>query len=113
MNLAKSFDKEYLSIPKTDLFIFRLLQESFNNIIKHANASTIEITIQLQKKILHVTIADNGIGFDINLSNNKMNGIGIANMKKRVELINGHLLINSEINKGTTVYIEVPYENNI
>jgi len=113
VNLTKSFDKEYLPIPKTDLFIFRLLQESFNNIIKHANASTIEITIQLLKNIFHVTIADNGIGFDINLSNNKMNGIGIVNMKKRVTLIGGHLLINSEINKGTTVYIEVPYENNI
>ncbi len=112
VTLAKSIDNEFLPMPKIDLFIFRLLQETFNNIIKHAKANTIDITIQLQKNILQIIIADNGIGFDSSLFNNKLSGIGLANMKKRVELIKGHLFINSEINKGTTVYIEVPYGNN-
>lgn len=112
ININKSFDKEYLPLPKIDLFVFRLLQESFNNIIKHANASTIDITFQLQKNILQITIADNGIGFDVNESKSKISGIGIGNMKKRVALIGGELQINSEFNNGTTVYIEVPYENN-
>ena len=98
INLTKSIDKEYLPNPKVDLFIFRLLQETFNNVIKHANASTIAITIQLQKNILQVIITDNGKGFNTTSTNNKLSGIGITNMKKRVELIKGHLLINSELN---------------
>jgi signal transduction histidine kinase len=52
-------------------------------------------------------IADNGIGFDINLIND---GIGIANMKRRAQLFAGELHLNSSVGKGTEVLIIIPTE---
>lgn len=100
------------SMNNKSLFIFRLIQETISNIIKHADASEVSIEIGEINNQLYCKIQDNGKGFDIaEMDHKKDRGLGLSNMKKRAALIGGKLEINSSPMMGTTIYIEVPYEN--
>lgn len=84
--------------------IYRIIQETLNNINKHANATTISLQLYVEEGFLYLYIADDGVGFNVEKSKS---GIGLKNIKSRVESINGKLKISSEINKGTKVFIKV------
>ena len=107
------FKNDILNLNKKTLFVFRLLQETISNIIKHSEADKIIIEIgEDEKNQFYFKISDNGKGIDLlSLPINKSQGLGINNMKKRVSMIGGHLDIISSPNKGTTIYIQVPYES--
>lgn len=85
--------------------IFRILQELFLNVNKYAKAKTCNLNIKRQKAFLQVIVKDDGLGFEISKSSD---GIGLKNIKERIELLNGTLTIESEINLGTTFIILVP-----
>lgn len=95
--------------PNKDLIILRLLQEIFNNIIKHSEATHIEFNIYTADEKVYLNIKDNGIGFDIENVKKKKSGMGLNAMAKRVALINGEISINSTPLTGTTISIEIPY----
>jgi len=101
----------YLQItsPDKDLIILRLLQEIINNIIKHAQAKQIHIDTYLEKNVLHLKVAENGIGFDPNEMKIKKSGMGLNSIYKRIEMINGKLVLNSAPGEGTSISIEIPY----
>jgi signal transduction histidine kinase len=105
-------NSQFPNIHNKSLFVFRLLQETISNIIKHADANKIVIEIGEEgKNQFYCKITDNGKGFDpFSLAVKKDRGLGIGNMKKRASLIGGNIDINSSPNKGTTIYIQVPYE---
>lgn len=84
--------------------IYRIIQETLNNINKHANATTISLQLYVEEGFLYLNIADDGVGFNVEKSKS---GIGLKNIQSRVESINGKLKISSEINKGTKVFIKV------
>lgn len=84
--------------------LFRIIQETVNNSIKHSKSTNVFIYIEEISKHLTIIIKDNGIGFNINRKNK---GNGLANIKERVALLNGKLSINSEIGKGTRIKIEI------
>lgn len=90
------------------LNLYRIIQEQINNILKHAHASTIKVTIGKCLNYLSIVIIDDGKGFD---ASKKRKGIGVSNMINRVELFNGELNIESEPGKGCKVYIVIPEEN--
>lgn len=90
------------------LNLYRIIQEQINNILKHAGASTIKVTIGKCLNYLSIVIIDDGKGFD---TRKKRKGIGVSNMINRVELFNGELNIESEPGKGCKVYIVIPEEN--
>ena len=90
---------------KTKIHIYRILQESLQNIYKHANASLVEISFSLKNNVICITIKDNGSGFDINKSKK---GIGIKNITSRVKEIQGELEIQSQKELGTSIIITVP-----
>ncbi|MBO6630587.1 MAG: hypothetical protein JJ936_03335 [Psychroserpens sp.] len=111
--LSSSFDFtddiNWESIPnKTKINIYRIIQESLQNIYKHANANAVKISIQLKNNVICLSINDDGDGFDINKSKK---GIGIKNINSRVNEVEGTAEFNSEINKGTEVLISIPYKN--
>ena len=89
---------------KTKIHIYRIIQEALQNIYKHANASLIKINFEMKKNIFRLSIRDNGSGFDIN---KPKKGIGLKNITSRVNEIKGNLTIHSELNKGTTLIIDV------
>lgn len=83
--------------------IFRVIQETVNNAVKHAQASRIEVSIEKQNGFLLFLVSDNGKGFDSSQSNS---GDGLNNMKKRIEEISAEFSIESIVNEGTKVVIK-------
>ncbi|MGZ4042427.1 MAG: tetratricopeptide repeat-containing sensor histidine kinase [Bacteroidia bacterium] len=93
----------------TEQILFRVLQEIVNNIIKHSGAT--EVTIQLirAEEELTLMIEDNGVGFNAaEKLKDESGGIGLKNIKSRIEFLNGHINFDSFPGKGTTISIEVP-----
>ncbi|MDF2535001.1 MAG: degS [Bacillales bacterium] len=91
--------------PKLEIAIFRIVQEALNNIIKHARAKNAEVKIEIRDKI-RLIIKDNGIGFNVNEI--KKESFGLIGMEERLELLEGTIEIDSVINKGTTIFVQVP-----
>lgn len=91
----------------TELIIYRVVQESISNITKHSQASEAYIQLLEDEKKLYITIEDNGIGFDVQNSN-ALKGMGLENMRSRVEYLNGKFFIESDLNKGTHILLEIP-----
>ncbi|ARS42388.1 hypothetical protein CA265_23100 [Sphingobacteriaceae bacterium GW460-11-11-14-LB5] len=98
-----------IASPDKDLIILRLLQEVINNIIKHAQATCIQIDSHLADNILYLRIAENGVGFEPEEIKSKKSGMGLNSIYKRIEMINGKLILNSAPGEGTSISIEVPY----
>lgn len=97
------------SNPDKDLIIFRILQEVLNNIIKHAMANQLTITLGHSDENKCLCISDNGIGFNPgNLQSDQM-GLGLHNIQKRTALIGGESRVESGLNKGTSITITIPY----
>jgi two-component system, NarL family, sensor kinase len=90
-----------------ELIIFRIVQESINNVIKHANAKNIEVAINYHPTSFELHIADDGHG----LPESHTTGLGIRNMHSRAKLIGAHFSMNSTPGKGTEVKIVLPKEN--
>lgn len=99
----QSDDHFHILDPKTDIIIFRMVQEIINNIIKHANATTIEVSILTNKDLSLIQIKDNGIGFNENFLLTENQGIGLHNIANRAKMLNGQLDIKSAPGYGTTI----------
>ena len=93
------------------VIIFRILQEAFNNIARHSQASLVRLTLKTRDSRIDLTIDDNGAGFDMEKVLNRRQletGIGIASMKERSELSKGAFSIESRKEAGTTVRASWP-----
>jgi signal transduction histidine kinase len=89
--------------------MYRIVQESLNNIIKHASAQKIIIYLLYSPVEFKLTITDDGKGFDLTPLNDKSSfGLGIPNMHNRAQLIGAGFLISSTLEQGTSVAITVP-----
>jgi len=91
------------------LIIFRIIQESLQNIIKHSGAKKIEIWFHYEKDNLKIEVVDNGRGFDKTLLEKK-EGLGLQNIMSRALVIGGKANINSVPGQGTVITIISPYE---
>lgn len=85
--------------------IYRILQESVQNIIKHAKAKQVRVTFYLKAENLHLTIEDDGVGFDVNVDKK---GIGLKNIASRVEKLKGTFKIDSIVDRKTSIHIMIP-----
>ena len=101
-------DHFHILDPNTDIILYRMIQEIINNIIKHAAANIIEVTINSDPEITTLIISDNGQGFDWEILKKDSPGIGLQNIANRAKLINGSIDIKSEPGNGTiiTLYIK-------
>ena len=92
-----------------ELAIFRIIQESLNNILKHAEATQVNIDFHFSNAALSIKIIDNGVGFNIAEISNAN---GMNNIKNRAITLGGESFIESVISVGTTVHIKIPqYES--
>lgn len=87
--------------------LYRIMQETVSNIIKHAQASKIGIQLIRHEGYLNFIIEDNGKGFDTSKLND-FSGIGLKNILSRIQYLNGTVDFDSSPGRGTTVVIEVP-----
>lgn len=91
-----------------ELTIFRIIQELITNVIKHANASEVNIHITNHEDSLNIMVEDNGKGFKVNQITKTKKGMGINSIDKRVAYLDGTMTIESEQNQGTTIIIDIP-----
>jgi len=95
---------------KKELVIFRIIQEAFNNIIKHAKATIVKLSLHYDIEELKILITDNGKGFSKEtINDNRRSSAGLNNMNKRAKVLNGKTIIQSKPQSGTSVYITIPY----
>ena len=87
--------------------LYRVIQECVNNVIKHAEASTLDISVTKDGQSISATIEDNGKGFDIN-DQEKIAGIGLKNILTRVNYLKGTVDFDSAPGKGTLVALHIP-----
>jgi len=106
--IVLNIEGDYYYLPEQkELILFRVFQEIINNIIKHANASVIDVQLAFQPQQFVLCVKDNGIGF--NIDNIKANeGIGLRNIINRIQLIGATYFIDSQPLKSTTIKIELP-----
>ncbi len=91
----------------TETVLYRVLQETVNNIIKHADASQISIQLIKHNDYLNMMVEDNGKGFDASRLHS-FEGIGLKNIVSRIQYLDGSVDFDSSPNRGTTVIINVP-----
>jgi len=101
-------DIDWEEIPnKTKIHIYRMLQETMQNIYKHANASLVKISFQLKNDVILCNIEDDGSGFNVNKARK---GIGLKNIDSRINEIGGKAEVNSKIDVGTIIKLFIPLE---
>jgi signal transduction histidine kinase len=89
------------------LCLYRITQESLRNIVKHARATKVHVSLTGGKEMIHLLIKDNGSGFNpIQLPREP--GLGLVSMRERVRLIQGEIIIRSQPGQGTTIEIKAP-----
>jgi signal transduction histidine kinase len=95
--------------------VFRIIQESLNNVIKHAQASHVNIHLSYKARNVRVNVWDNGIGFDLDQEKQKRTGrpsLGLAGMEERATLVGGIVSIQSRQGYGTEIKALIPYHYN-
>lgn len=85
--------------------VFRILQESLGNVLKHAGANQVTIALRLERDCVTLSVVDNGRGFDANAVDA---GHGLNNIKKRAEELGGKFQLTSGRDKGTTIEVTLP-----
>ncbi|MFC4346812.1 ATP-binding protein [Kordiimonas lipolytica] len=86
--------------------LYRIVQESLTNILRHAHASEVSVGLQRTDGTLHLSVQDNGSGFDV--STQKGGTLGLAGMRERARLVGGAFAIESEPGRGTKISVSVP-----
>jgi PAS domain S-box-containing protein len=90
--------------------IFRLLQESLCNVVKHANAKHVVVTLDGTAQELKLVVIDDGIGFDTGRVADGQHGMGIVGMRERVRLLGETVKIISQRGEGTTMVFSIPWQ---
>lgn len=112
-NMAISTTFQYCQILEEQLsneqklMVFRIIQEQVSNIIKHASATQVLIDISKSDTNLKLIIKDNGVGFN---SRTVKKGIGLSNIRNRVETFNGSFVVKSAPHAGCCLEISIPLE---
>jgi signal transduction histidine kinase len=99
--------------------IYRIVGEALTNVAKHARgASAVSIVLGCERSLLHLTIEDNGCGFDpagvpTPAAKHADSGLGLAGMRERLALVDGELEVESSPGLGTTLFARIPLSSHI
>jgi signal transduction histidine kinase len=88
---------------------FGIVQESLNNVVKHASAARTQLQLRFEPNALFLTTLDNGVGFDATVPTGRAT-LGMASMRERAEGVGGHLTVESSLGLGTRVFAEFPLD---
>jgi signal transduction histidine kinase len=94
--------------PDAAITVFRIVQEALTNVIKHARATRVSVTLALQDEALLLTITDNGQGIQPTRSKSNGNGFGLLGMTERATALGGELTIQPAKRRGTQISLRVP-----
>lgn len=109
--VADAIDNRLAIPPRLEPLLFRLIQESLNNVAKHAEATQIwvSLSVEADSRSLRLTIRDNGLGFEPQAANG--HGLGLTQMAARARAAGGTFQVESDQGKGTTVAVHIPLED--
>lgn len=99
--------------PQLETVLFRLFQEAITNILRHADAKHVILSIEKKGDIVIGEITDDGIGFDSEMTlvtKHDEGGLGLLGMRERVDQFNGQIEIQSKPGAGTSIFIYIPFE---
>ncbi len=119
LNVILTIDQEFERLaPRAEVAIFAVIQEAVNNAKKYAQASRIDLILQLNEPedTLTVFIKDDGKGFDVHAVKaryEERGSLGMINMQERTGAINGIFTIHSEVDHGTEVVLSLPFSENL
>jgi signal transduction histidine kinase len=97
---------EALHNQEIELHLYRIVMELVNNVVKHAKAKHASVQLYISDTSITIMVEDDGVGF-ANVKHEK-SGIGLLSVQSRVEALNGKFQVDSRINHGTTISIEIP-----
>jgi Signal transduction histidine kinase len=91
---------------QNEIIIFRILQEFFSNVMKHAKANNLFVLLSYKENALEISAKDDGVGYDASMHHGNS---GMHTMKSRAELLRADFKIDSKIGEGTSLYLKYPY----
>ena len=96
-----------------EITLYRVTQEAITNAIRHGRASKIDIQLFEKDQYLHLTISDNGVGFNTQRLAKEPQGQGVHNIHERIKLLNGNFKLISTPGKGTKLKVNIPYHSEL
>jgi len=109
MSIETSLDvsgEEKMPSPEIKMTLLRICQETLNNIRKHARASQVKIALTYNSNAVAFYVEDDGAGF--NPQTPTTNSYGLTFIRERARLVGGSVVVNSEVGKGTKIYVNIP-----
>ncbi len=95
-----------------EIVLYRVIQESLTNIVRHANARHVQVSVIRVDDLIEVTIVDDGCGFDMDdVLAGKERGLGLLGMQERVQLLGGRFALDSKVGQGTRIDVELTIPN--
>lgn len=111
INILTSFrGRETRFEPGLEIALFRLIQEALNNVVKHARASEVKVSIDVNDTLVKAVVEDNGVGFIMAKALNNYTGtkFGLISMKERTDLLGGNMNIETKPGQGTKIMFAIP-----
>lgn len=103
-----TYDDNFATDQNLSINIYRIVQESIHNALKHADATAITISLEKNSHKLILGVSDNGRGFDHTLAFKKSQGFGLRSLLSRTQILGGEMFIESKPGKGTRYTFEIP-----
>lgn len=106
---TKFLGEEQRYVSALEVAVFRIMQEAVNNVIKHAEASTMEVVLETHPSAIGFSVIDDGKGFEDDRYDYE-ESFGMSGMKERAALLNGDIKISSTPGKGTEISLQIPVQ---
>src|SRR5690606_18160213 len=97
-----------LLTKQQELGVYRIVQEAINNILKHSESPSALIIAKKENKSVILCLKDYGKGFDWRAQSKMKNSLGMKTLEERAKILNAEFNIDSELKKGTTIYLKIP-----
>lgn len=91
---------------KYEVALYRIAQELINNVLKHSEASELEILLSYRNNLITFRVEDNGVG----ILDKSKGGIGLQSIKSRLDLLNGIVKFEGEHHKGLVAIVQIPFD---
>src|SRR6185295_4509237 len=104
-------DSQLALSPLLSTTLYRIAQEAFTNVAKHAKATQVTVAIQYERQILRCSIKDNGVGFDVSSLSTQIGerGLGMIGIRERLNSLGGSLSLMSAVGQGTELLVTIPH----
>lgn len=102
--------------PEISISLFRISQEAVNNILRHAEASSVQIILTYQPTSISMEVRDDGVGFNQQVASREAlssHHLGLLGLKERTELLGGQVRLESTLGRGTSLQVEIPLSSTI